>query len=681
MPTPGSSRHIKKTRAAFMTAAAFAAVAGFAPMAAQQAYEPGEGRTQETFVYRIGPEDRLFIEVRNEPEVSGTYTVRPDGFVTLPLTGDVRAVGRTTSALEAALTERLVQFINDPFVSVRVDRARGHLPDRIRVVGEAVTPEAVAYRDGITLAAVIEAIGGLPDDASLTRAYILRRTEDGGTRRVRPGVSGPVRGLVEAGDFLMLPGDILVLPEAWLAGDISVDPTLTLRQSYSDNLFLAPDGLEDDGYITSIIPGLNARFDTNRLRAGVSGGVAVQIIRGTDNNNVLLAPRMAGNARVEAVKNRLFVDAAATAQRALLNPTLGRSPNPGNVTNQQVVQTYSVSPSFRGAISNWASYELRYSLGVVLIENDSFQDPDFATPNAPGGDTVSNEGTITINSGPRYGRFNWNVRATWSDFSVDNGFDRVRREIIFRGEYAVTRSFFLITEVGYQNFDGGGFAVAVDGAQYLGGFRWSPGDRLRIEVLGGQRDGGETVQAEASYRVSDAISVSLLYEDRAQIDQGRLLRNLPQTPDDLDEFDPSPPPLTFTNDPTRLERLTGTVSFNFGRAAVSGSASYLRRELGVVNGLGDEEAIQGNASFSYQLPSDFAFIASGQVVQRDFLGLEGIREFRRDRTIFVNGILRYTGFQRFGVDLGYSFADRASTGFGGFDFTENTVFVAVTARF
>src|SRR5262245_20283833 len=47
--------------------------------------------------YRLGPGDKLRVEVYREPQLSQALQVRPDGKITLPLIGDIGAAGVTSN--------------------------------------------------------------------------------------------------------------------------------------------------------------------------------------------------------------------------------------------------------------------------------------------------------------------------------------------------------------------------------------------------------------------------------------------------------------------------------------------------------------------------------------------------------------------------------------------------------
>ncbi|MBK5921281.1 hypothetical protein CCR80_09590 [Rhodothalassium salexigens] len=660
-------------------AAGLLAGPSLAPAAGAQESPPGVATEQDAYVYRIGPDDTIDIQVRGEPDLSRSYPVRPDGFVALPLIGDIAVAGKTTEALAADLTRALARFIQSPQVSVEVVEAAGLLPDRVRVVGSAVDPRAVPYRDGMVVATVLDAIGGAPEGAALSSVYLIRRT-DAGDKRIPLDLGGGVQGARFAAGFEVLPGDTLVIPKGFLAGDTEFSLGLGVSQSYSDNLFLAPEGFEDDGMITSVTPSFTLSADTDRLDAAAFGSAGLQFITQTDNNDIRVAPNAQGSLNLEALEDLFFVDASAAVTRAQINPGAPRSFNQANVQNQRILQSYRVSPHVKGTLGDLAQYELRYRGGVVLVGNTALTNDNLRVPTAQPGNTVTHRGELTMESVPVGQRLSLRLNAFWSSIDPENQAVRNRREAIVRAEYAVAGGFFLVAEAGYQYFDADDFAVSVDDAQIFGGFRWAPNEAFEVEVLGGRRDGDETVQADLSYTLDERLEVSFRYENRPQIDQQRLLDNLPATPDEVEDTGPAAPPFAFTGDPTRLEVLRGSINALFGRLSVNVSASRQERRLGVVGGDRDQKSLIGEAGLSYLFPFDVSFGVTGLYQRNDFSAIDDLRAFRRDENVNGRVSLTYLGFERFSVTAAYAYATRDSS-FGVNSFTENSVTLSLNAQF
>jgi polysaccharide export outer membrane protein len=162
--------------------------------------------------YLIGPLDTLNIVVWRNPELSGTVSVRPDGRISTPLAQDIPALGRNPAELARDLEQILSKYIRDPVVTVIVTNFAGS-HEQIRIVGEAAKPQAVPYRQNMTVLDVIILAGGLTDFADGNKAVLVRGAEKGKQYSVR------LADLVRRGDITanveVRPGDVLIIPQSW----------------------------------------------------------------------------------------------------------------------------------------------------------------------------------------------------------------------------------------------------------------------------------------------------------------------------------------------------------------------------------------------------------------------------------------------------------------------------------
>ncbi len=165
------------------------------------------------YLYKIGPLDSVNVVVWRNPELSTSVPVRPDGKITAPLIEDLPALGKDPTTLARDIEKALSKYIRDPVVTVIVTGFNGPFPEQIRVVGEAAKPQALPYRQGMTVLDVMIAVGGLTDFADGNNASIMRTSEGGKQYAVR------LRDLVKRGDISanvdVKPGDILLVPQSW----------------------------------------------------------------------------------------------------------------------------------------------------------------------------------------------------------------------------------------------------------------------------------------------------------------------------------------------------------------------------------------------------------------------------------------------------------------------------------
>lgn len=163
--------------------------------------------------YVIGPLDTVNVVVWRNPELSATVAVRPDGRISTPLVEDVQALGRNPVELARELEKALGKYIRDPQVTVMVTSFFGSSSEQIRIVGEATKPQAIPYRQNMTVLDVMIVVGGLTDFADGNRAVLVRGSEKGKQYSVR------LADLVRRGDISanvdVRPGDVLIIPQGW----------------------------------------------------------------------------------------------------------------------------------------------------------------------------------------------------------------------------------------------------------------------------------------------------------------------------------------------------------------------------------------------------------------------------------------------------------------------------------
>lgn len=192
--------------------AALAALAGCAsssrPLSSQTA-APDEYR----HAYLIGPGDSLHISVWRYPDISLNAPVRPDGMLTTPLVEDMQASGKTSTQLARDIEKALAKFIKDPVVTVTVTGFSGPYGEQIRIIGQAVKPQALPYRNGMSLMDVLIAVGGMTPFAAGNRAHLIRN-QGGKQEKLELRLNDLLKDGDLSANLPMRPGDVLVIPQS-----------------------------------------------------------------------------------------------------------------------------------------------------------------------------------------------------------------------------------------------------------------------------------------------------------------------------------------------------------------------------------------------------------------------------------------------------------------------------------
>jgi polysaccharide export outer membrane protein len=185
-----------------------AACGGNKAMVAEPADEP-------VSEYIIGPGDVLSISVYEAAPLSVTeLPVRPDGRISVPLAPDLQAAGKTPTQLGHDIEAKLKQYVQNPNVTVMVRTFQGPADRQVRVIGEAVDPQAIPYRQSLTLLDVMIATRGLTKFAAGNSAVIVRR-EGGKSRRIHVKLSDLIKDGDISQNVAMRPGDTLIIPQSW----------------------------------------------------------------------------------------------------------------------------------------------------------------------------------------------------------------------------------------------------------------------------------------------------------------------------------------------------------------------------------------------------------------------------------------------------------------------------------
>lgn len=176
--------------------------------------------------YRIGTDDVLQISVYGQDDLDITQNVRPDGVISFPIVGEIRAAGLTVPELRGHIAGRLSRYFADPQVTVIVTEFRSRT---LSVVGEVAKPGIHSLSSDARLLDAIAMAGGLKVEADLGRA-----------RLVRNGTALPIdfEKLVRGGDLgqnvALAPGDTLVIPSAQdrrvvVLGNVMMPTVVSLR--------------------------------------------------------------------------------------------------------------------------------------------------------------------------------------------------------------------------------------------------------------------------------------------------------------------------------------------------------------------------------------------------------------------------------------------------------------------
>jgi len=157
------------------------------------------GPPEQVVLLPLAAGDKIRVTVYGEDRISGEYQIDPDGMVSLPLAGTIKAAGLTKAALEAALADKLSgKYLKNPKVTVDVVTFRPFY-----VLGEVQKPGEYSFRSGLNVLSAIAIAGGTTYRANTGKVYIQRF----GSTDLTEYDQSPT--------IIVMPGDVVRVPERY----------------------------------------------------------------------------------------------------------------------------------------------------------------------------------------------------------------------------------------------------------------------------------------------------------------------------------------------------------------------------------------------------------------------------------------------------------------------------------
>ena len=139
--------------------------------------------------------------------------IRPDGMISMPLIGEVKAAGSPSDILAKRIAERLTEYMSSPTVSVQVKEVNSYF---IYVMGEVAKPGKYPLKSYATVLQGVSLAGGFTPFASKNKMQVVRNVDDanGGKQefRIPAGFSNLTSGTGPVGNFVLRSGDTIVVP-------------------------------------------------------------------------------------------------------------------------------------------------------------------------------------------------------------------------------------------------------------------------------------------------------------------------------------------------------------------------------------------------------------------------------------------------------------------------------------
>jgi polysaccharide export outer membrane protein len=181
-----------------------------AACATQGAYDYNREPDPRSVEFPIGPGDHLKINVWRDQELTTEVRVRPDGAITVPLVGDVRAAGRTSSQIRDEIQQKLAAFMKSETakVTVIVSEVRSYY---FTVSGNVERPGLYRASSYVTVLEAV-AMAGEPNRYADSDRLTLLRSERGHVKRIPIDYDTLRKGMRMEQNIVVLAGDNIVVP-------------------------------------------------------------------------------------------------------------------------------------------------------------------------------------------------------------------------------------------------------------------------------------------------------------------------------------------------------------------------------------------------------------------------------------------------------------------------------------
>jgi polysaccharide biosynthesis/export protein len=194
-------------RTAFSLLLIAVAISGISIMDAMAQQSVPAGNQNQDYI--IGVEDVLAINVWKEAELSlKDIVVRPDGKISVPLIGDLKADGLSVKQLQETISDKLKEYITAPVVTVTVTKIMSRT---VSIVGRVTKSGVYAIGSSMTVLELLARAGGLTEDAK-PKSIKIFRNEDGKTITFHFNYNDMLAGKNLKQNILLKNGDEVVVP-------------------------------------------------------------------------------------------------------------------------------------------------------------------------------------------------------------------------------------------------------------------------------------------------------------------------------------------------------------------------------------------------------------------------------------------------------------------------------------
>jgi uncharacterized protein (PEP-CTERM system associated) len=304
-----------------------------------------------------------------------------------------------------------------------------------------------------------------------------------------------------------------------LAARWTIKPAVSVEESFSDNVGLAPDVSDrTSDFVTAVAPSLSVRGSGGRLNLNMDYTLQrLEFMRTPDRN--AWHNNLAAGGTAELWQRQLFFDTNAAISRQTSSAGLPTSSSTANFgVNQTESTSWNAGPRFLHHFGSWAETESRITRSAVYTTS-----PSRATASASTGVTAtslqqstSDQQSFVMNSGRQFTRVKWSTTLDATKTSYETRPHTKSQTERADLNYIINREVSLLGGLGWEKIDDETLSQPPNGAIWNFGVQFHPGPRTNFQANYNHRYSTEYASFNGTYLVSPRTTFTMGYDESIQ---------------------------------------------------------------------------------------------------------------------------------------------------------------------
>ncbi len=300
-----------------------------------------------------------------------------------------------------------------------------------------------------------------------------------------------------------------------LAGDWQITPSISINETYTDNVNLtSDDGDQNSDLISEIAPGISIRGRGGRTSLDLDYSFRQFFFKNTDQDES--TNRLNATGQIELWDRVAFIDGTASMSRQVVDSRGATTDTAaGEFNNRTDVRTFDISPYFLHHFGSWVETESRYRFTKVSVSGDAAADTRTLTE------------SFRANGGRRFQRLQWSLAVKRLKENRDGASPSIRSFTVDNDyTYVWDRNVSLLAGIGYEDIEDGTLTKQPKGLTWNAGLAFNPSRRTSLRATYGRRFDDNNFAFDGTHDLSSRTKVTANFTDKLQTTQRQITQNL-----------------------------------------------------------------------------------------------------------------------------------------------------------